>query len=119
MPPQTLLFLFVHGVSRSDFDWAITNQKSIVSGRKVVWGNIHQDGDPGVIKIREGLATIEDCWDNSSSQVTSQVGGDGIASKSQDRIRIGHSDNEWSASKRNEGICRIQSCPDDDSLYGG
>ena len=118
MSMQPLLSVLMHRMPLPNLTQAVPHQKLIVprceQGRRYV----HQDRNPAVVHVRETFAAEENGGDDTSAQVTSQIGGDGDVGEAPDHGAVGETDGEGGSGGGNEGVGGIETGPDDDADVG-
>lgn len=97
---------------------AVPHQELVVARREDGRRDVHQDGDPAVIQIGEGLPAEEDGGHDPSAQVSSEIGADGDAGETPDHGAVGEADGEGGADGRDEGVGRVEVGPDHDADEG-
>ena len=119
MPRQSFLSLRMRCMTLTNLLQAIPHQHLIVASCEYRGWYIHQDCDPTVLFVGEGLTTEEDGGYNTGAKVTGHIGADGDVSKTPNHNPICQADNEGDGSRRNEGVRGIESSPNYDSLGRG
>ena len=115
MPHQAVIPFLVPRMSAVDLLQTVADEELIVSCREKRGGDINQNADPAVSVVeREGLAAEKDGRHNASAQITSEVGGDGVAGEAPDHDSIRQADGEGDTRCRDEGIRGIETGPDHD-----
>lgn len=115
---QALLAMLMGSMPPRNLLQAIPHQKLIIRRREQRRRHINQDGNPAVIQITERFTTEEDGGHDSSTQVTSQVRGDGNVGESPDHGCVGETDGEGSGGGGYEGVGGVEARPDHDADVG-
>ena len=115
---QTLLPVFMQRMALSNLTQTIPHQELIIPRSKQRSRNINQDSNPAVVKVRERFSAEENSRNNSSTQVPSQVGGDGDVGETPDHSCVCETDSKGSALCRDEWVGGVQTGPDDDADVG-
>ena len=96
----------------------IPHQKLIVGRSEKRRGHVDQYRNPAVIQIAKGFAAEEDGRNDSGSQVTSQVRGDGNVGETPDHGCVGETDGEGGGGGGYEGVGGVEARPDYDADVG-
>ena len=118
MPMQPLLSLFMLSMPPSNLTQTIPHQKLIIPRSKKRRRHVNQYRNPAVIQIRKRFPAEEDSGNNSSSQVTSEVGGDGNVGETPDHGCVGETDSEGGGGGGYEGVGGVKARPDYDADVG-
>lgn len=115
---QSLLPLLMRRMPPRNLLQAIPHQKLIIRRREKGRRHIHQDGNPAIIQITKGFAAEEDGGNDSRSQITSEVRGDGNVGETPDHGCVGETDGEGGGCGGHEGVGWVKACPDYDADVG-
>ena len=118
MPMQSLLSLFMLSMPPSNLTQAIPHQKFIIPRSKKRCRHINQYRNPAVIQIRKRFPAEEDRGNDSCSQVTSEVRGDGNVGETPDHGCVGETDSEGGGGGGYEGVGGVKARPDYDADVG-
>ena len=115
---QALLPMFMQRMALSNLAQTIPHQELIIPRSKQRSRNINQDSNPAIVKVRERFSAEENSRDNSSTQVPSQVGGDGDVGETPDHSCVCETDSKGSALCGDEWVGGVETGPDDDADVG-
>ena len=115
---QPVLPILMHSMPLPNLTQTIPHQKLIIARCEQRRWHVHQNRNPAVIHVCETFLAEENGGDDTSAQVTSQVGGDGNVGEAPDHGAVGKADGEGSAGGGDEGIGGVETGPDYDADVG-
>ena len=95
----------------------ITQEKLIKSSGEKRCRDVDQDTDPAVRFVGEGLAAVEDGCYESSTEVTSHVGGNSDVGEAPDHDPVAYTDDDGHGGGCYKGVGWIDAGPDYETLY--
>lgn len=95
MSHQAIFTMLVLSVALADTDQAVPHQELVEGSRKERGRDVDQDADGSVSHVSESLRSVEDQSNQSGSEISGQIRGDGDVCKSPDHVGVGKSDYEW------------------------
>ena len=111
---QALFPILVNSMTLADLGQTITHKELVVRRGEERSGDVDENADSRV--RAECLAAIEDCSNQTRSQVPRKIGRDRNIGEAPNADTVGQSYRERSAGRRNEWVGGVQACPDYNGL---
>lgn len=112
MSRQALVAVFVYRAPRPQLGETVSHHQLIVARGEQRRRNADENGDPGVILVREGFGPVENEGDEPQPQVAGEVGRDGDVGETPHHGAVCKADDPGRGCRRDEWIGGIDTSPD-------